>query len=200
MSKQESTDLGWRERKRRETHKRVWESAIALFGANGYEATTLDAIAEASGISKRTFFHYFTSKEEILAAWQADVPELFRAAIAAEPAGETPLELVSNVLAKLPTHLNADQAILINRIIRSSEQLRAGNLAKFLRLEDAAFEALCERWPAPERRDGLRVVAMASIGALRLAIDRFAEEEGRKPLIDLVRVALADLKAELSRA
>lgn len=200
MSKQESTDLGWRERKRRETHKRVWESAIALFGANGYEATTLDAIAEAAGISKRTFFYYFTSKEEILAAWQADVPDLFRAAIAAEPAGATPLQLVSNVLAKLPTHLNADQAILINRIIRSSEQLRAGNLAKFLRLEDAAFEALCERWPAAERRDSLRVVAMASIGALRLAIDRFAEAEGRTPLVELVQAALADLKSELSHA
>ncbi|TEO19046.1 TetR family transcriptional regulator [Pseudomonas aeruginosa] len=200
MSKQESTDLGWRERKRRGTHKRVWESAIALFGANGYEATTLDAIAEASGISKRTFFHYFASKEEVLAAWQADVPDMFRAAIAEEPAGDTPIELVGNVLAKMPVHLNADQAVLINRIIRSSEQLRAGNLAKFLRLEEAAFEALCERWPAPERREGLRVVAMASIGALRLAIDRFAEEDGRTPLVEVVEAALAGLKAELSHA
>lgn len=199
MSEHESTDLGWRERKRRETRKRVWESAIALFGANGYEATTLDAIAEASGISKRTFFHYFTSKEEILAAWQADVPNMFRSAIAAEPVGKTPLDLVSNVLAKMPTHLNADQAVLINQIVRSSEQLRASNLAKFLRFEEVAFEALCERWPAAERRDGLRVVAMASIGALRLAIDRFAEEEGRTPLVELVHAALADLRAELSR-
>ncbi|MGR7997850.1 hypothetical protein [Xanthobacter sp. ZOL 2024] len=69
---------------------------------------------------------------------------------------------------------------------------------KPLRLEEAAFEAMCERWPTAERREGLRAVATASIGALRLAIDRFAEEEGRTPLVELVRAALADLRVELS--
>lgn len=193
----ETSAPGWRERKRRETHKRVWESAIALFGANGYEATTLDAIAEASGISKRTFFHYFKSKEEVLAAWQADVPELLRAAIAHEAEAQTPLGVLRNVFAKMPTHFDADQALLINRIIRSNEQLQASNLVKYLRLEQAAFEALSERWPDPKRRAALHIVAMAAIGALRLAIDRFAEEGGRKPLTDLVSDAFITLTAEI---
>ncbi len=61
---------GLRERKRRETLHRIAEQGLKLFLSNGYEATTLDAIAEAAGISRRTFFYYFKSKEEILLAWQ----------------------------------------------------------------------------------------------------------------------------------
>lgn len=191
---------GWRERKRRETRKRVWETALALFSEHGYDATTLEAIAEEAGISKRTFFHYFKSKEEVLVAWQDDVPDLFRAAILGEPEGETPFEVVRNVLARIPMNLDIDQAVVINRLIRSNEQLRASSLAKYLRLEQAAFEALCERWPAAERRAGLHVVAMMSIGALRLAIDGFADKEGRKPLSELVQEAFANLMAELLHA
>lgn len=197
MGRDESDRQGWRERKRRETLNRVTEAALKLFGEKGYEAATLDAIAEAAGISRRNFFHYFKSKEEILAAWQAGLPEIFRAAILAQSKDQSPIEAVRNALAKMPAHFDADQAILIARIIRSSEQLRAGNLAKYLRLEEAAFEALCVLWPQPERRDALRVVAMASVGALRLAIERFTEEGGRRPVAEHVRDAFDDLKAEL---
>ena len=56
---------GLRERKRRETSERIIEKGLKLFVKNGYEATTLDAIAEAAGISRRTFFYYFKSKEEL---------------------------------------------------------------------------------------------------------------------------------------
>lgn len=197
MEDTESSPPGWRERKRRDTHQRVWQSAIALFGERGYEATTLDAIAEASQISKRTFFHYFKSKEDVLAAWQAGVPDLFRAAIGMETDGTTPFEVMRNILAQAPAQFDADQAIVIHRIISSNEQLSASSLVKFLRLEQAVFEGLCERWPEPDRRGGLRVVAMTTSGALRLAIDRFAEEEGSTPLEQLLQEIFAHLAAEL---
>lgn len=47
---------GLRARKRQETLERIAETGLRLFSQNGYEATTLDAIAEAAGISRRTFF------------------------------------------------------------------------------------------------------------------------------------------------
>ena len=61
---------GLRERKRLETLRRIAETGLKLFIAHGYEGTTLEAIAEAAGISRRTFFYYFKSKEEVLLAWQ----------------------------------------------------------------------------------------------------------------------------------
>ena len=50
-------EKGLRERKRRETLHRIAEQGLKLFLSNGYEATTLDAIAKAAGISRRTFFY-----------------------------------------------------------------------------------------------------------------------------------------------
>src|ERR1700734_3433634 len=60
-----------RERKRRVTLDRIAETGLKLFIENGYEATTLDAIAAASGISRRTFFHYLKSKEDVLLAHES---------------------------------------------------------------------------------------------------------------------------------
>ncbi|WP_407339975.1 helix-turn-helix domain-containing protein [Dickeya ananatis] len=66
---------GVREKKRREMYRRITDVGLRLFAEHGYEATTLDAIAEASGIARRTFFHYFRSKEEIILAWQKALPD-----------------------------------------------------------------------------------------------------------------------------
>ncbi|NYJ14571.1 AcrR family transcriptional regulator [Rhizobium leguminosarum] len=191
---------GWREKKRRETLQRISDFALRLFASDGYEATTLDAIAEAAGISRRTFFYYFDSKEEILAAWQKGLPEAFRAAVLAQPKDQSPLDMVCNAHLKLLANFDTEQAIVIDRILRSNEQLRASNQTKYLQMEQVTFEALCEIWPHQARRKALRVVAMMSAGVLRLAIDSWAEEQGRKSLADCVKEMFADLKAELARA
>ena len=60
---------GLRERKRRQTLQRIAEVGLSLFLRKGYEATTLDEIAAAAGISRRTFFYYFKSKDEVLLAY-----------------------------------------------------------------------------------------------------------------------------------
>lgn len=198
MEPNESGQESRRERKRRETHRRVTEAALALFASQGYEATTLDAIAEAAGIARRTFFHYFASKEAILAAWQSDLPEVFRAALLNEPADQSPLDAVLRVHLQLAAHYDDGQAIVIDRIIRSNEHLRAGNQAKYLHLEQVTAEALHRLWPQPERRNALRMIAMVSVGALRLAIERWSEGDGRQPLTVHLRDAFADLRAALS--
>lgn len=194
------SEHGWRERKRRETRRRITEAALSLFAIQGYEATTLDAVAEASGISRRTFFHYFSSKDEIMAAWQSDLPAVFRAVLVEESVDQSPLDAVLNVHLKLALLYDNGRSIAIDRIIRSNEQLLISNQAKFIQLEQVTDEVLCTLWPEPERRNALRMVAMVSIGALRLALDRWSVEEGRQPLALHLRETFADLKTELIRS
>lgn len=198
MIDSESSQAGWRGRKRRETALRVTEAALALFCDKGYEATTLDMIAEASGISRRTFFHYFKSKEDILAVWQAGLPHAFRAILLAESPDQPPLEAVHRALTRTLVNFDADKAIVINRIIRSSERLRAGNLAKYLMLEQVTFEALCDLWPQREDRDSLRVLAITAVGILRFSIDNFAARRGGASVVDLIGKAFEDLQCELA--
>jgi AcrR family transcriptional regulator len=48
------------------TRSRLVDSAFELFGDRGYEATTVEAIAERAGIARRTFFRYFRSKDDVI--------------------------------------------------------------------------------------------------------------------------------------
>ena len=59
---------GLRARKRRETSQRITDVGMCLFIEKGYESTTLDDIASGAGISRRTFFYYFKSKDELAIA------------------------------------------------------------------------------------------------------------------------------------
>jgi AcrR family transcriptional regulator len=57
-----------RERKKREARRRIYEAALALFVEQGYDATTVDQIAERADVAKGTVFNYFPRKTSFLAA------------------------------------------------------------------------------------------------------------------------------------
>jgi AcrR family transcriptional regulator len=60
-------ELSRRERKKEETRRRIFEAAMALFRAKGFEATTVDEITEKADVGRGTFFNYFPKKESVLA-------------------------------------------------------------------------------------------------------------------------------------
>src|ERR1044072_4932649 len=85
---------GRRERKRRQTRERIEAAAVSLFLQRGFDATTIEDITEAADVSKRSFFDYFPSKEEVVFAWQDSFADRLMAAIAARPADDSSVEAV----------------------------------------------------------------------------------------------------------
>lgn len=61
-----SPDESLRARKKRLTHQRICQAAADLFVAQGFNSTTVDAIALTAEVSKPTFFNYFPSKLAVL--------------------------------------------------------------------------------------------------------------------------------------
>jgi AcrR family transcriptional regulator len=188
---------GLRARKRRATRRRLAETGLKLFLQQGYEATTLDQIAEAAGVSRRTVFHYFDQKEDILLAWKAGFADAMRTAILAQRPDRPPLELALDAFLQLASQFEADDHIRIERLLASTERLDASKHAKYAEQEQAVFEALTELSPAPERRERLRLVAMVAVGALRVAFERWLERGGVEPLADHLRRAFGELRAEI---
>ncbi|MGO9156894.1 TetR/AcrR family transcriptional regulator [Mycobacterium sp.] len=69
MTRKETTaasEMGLRERKRQQTRQELISAAMRLFDERGYEQTTVAEIASAAGVSTKTFFNYFASKDEVL--------------------------------------------------------------------------------------------------------------------------------------
>ena len=92
---------------RAEVRRDLVAAAVELFRTRGYDETTVDDIAGAAGVGRRTFFRYFRSKEDAISADHetglARVAEVFATAHAAEPtaslvlrAGETVLDLYTD--------------------------------------------------------------------------------------------------------
>src|ERR1700736_498684 len=189
---------GLRERKKGDTLQSIAKTGLKLFIARGYEGTTLEAIAEAAGISRRTFFYYFKSKEEVLLAWQGSgFAQALRPTLLNESPDQTPFVAVRNCLSKLAARYVTKDSLIVDRLLRSTEALRARKQAHFVEMEEALFAALCELWPQPKRRIALRLIAMVSMGALRLAIESWRQDNGKRPLAKYLLENLAVLEAEI---
>jgi AcrR family transcriptional regulator len=174
---------GLRERKRRETSERIVEKGLKLFVKNGYEATTLDLIAQAAGISRRTFFYYFKAKEEVLlAAHDSGFREALRPKMLGQAPDRAPLEAVQKCLIKLASRYETKESVIFDRLMESTEALRARKEAVFVETQQILFEAMCELWPSPRRRDGLRLVAMVAMGTLRLALQKWKQNDAAHAL------------------
>ena len=70
-------------------------AAIELFDEQGYEATTVAEIAERAGLTKRTFFRYFSDKREVLFSGSNELQCRWLAGVVAAPADATPLTVVA---------------------------------------------------------------------------------------------------------
>ena len=188
---------GLRQRKRRETLERLRDRGIRLFVEKGYAATTVDDIAQAAGISRRTFFYYFKSKDDILLSLQADVGAMLADALRRASVDRRPLDAIRDAAVSVCASISADDMIAIDRLMRESEAVQARKQASYVEQERALFAALCERWPDPARRTGLRLVAMLAIGAMRLASEAFNREGGKRSMPELLDEAFDALQAEV---
>ncbi|MDF0489934.1 TetR family transcriptional regulator [Sphingomonas sp. H39-1-10] len=189
---------GTRERKRRETHRRIADAGVSLFIEKGFDGTTVEEIATAAGISRRTFFHYFDSKDDILLSLQSDIGGLFAAEIRKAPAGGSPFMLVRDAALSVCASISHDDMLALDRLMRGSASVRARKQASYRLQEEALFAALCERWPEPERETRLRVLAMIAVGTTRLASETFNQEGGTRPFDVVLRDAFDAVATEFS--
>jgi AcrR family transcriptional regulator len=146
---------GLRERKRRETLARVTNSGICLFIARGYDATTIDDIAAAAGISRRTFFYYFKSKDDILLSLQSGMGEQLAAIVRHAPPDTRPLDAIRDAAVTVCAAIPVDDMIAIDRLMRSSEAVQARKQASYVQHEATLFAAVARAMAGARARDRL---------------------------------------------
>ena len=154
---------------------------MRLFLARGFEATTLDDIAGAADVSRRTLFHYFASKEEIVFSAKADFPQMIADAIGRRAADEPLLDMVENALADLAAGHRTAQARDLARLIHDTPALSAGDQAKYEKVERVVAAALAARKGLDEDDISCRVTAATAIGILKLSTEAWLKGDDAGP-------------------
>lgn len=163
--------LGLRERKRAETHTRIRATALMLFVERGFEATTLDEIAAAADVSRRTLLNYFGSKEEIVLSAKADVITEIEAAVARRPLDEALLDMAEGALTNMAARFQGPGPRALAKLIKATPALQASDHAKYDQMERRLTAALAARKCLPADDLQARMVALAAIGVLKVSTE-----------------------------
>jgi AcrR family transcriptional regulator len=186
---------GLRERKRQQTRERLSRAAMALFLERGFEATTIDDIAAAADVSRRSFFHYFASKEDVVFAWQEEGTAALVAAVAARPADESMLAAAENGMCAIARQIEPDEAIAMACLKRDNPALQARDQVKYEKLERALAQALRKRAGHKAQKLHAPLVAMITTGAMRIGGELWAAEGARERPEALVKRTFAAIRA-----
>lgn len=138
-----------RDRTRRAVQGELVDVAIRLFIQNGYDEITVEQIAEAAGMSKRSFFRYFPSKDALLLGKYDRLGEDFAVALSARPRDEATWAALRRMFDGVVDYISdpehAAQAEAVDRIVQASGSLRAGYLERMQRAQERIVAVIEER-------------------------------------------------------
>jgi len=171
---------GKRERKRDVTRERLRRSALARFRERGFEKAAVADIAADAGVTERTFYRYFPTKESVLFQDFASRLDWFRAALAVRPESEPVLDAVRVAIESFP-----DDREVVRQVARLRASLLSGGvIEEHLRRVQGAFAAEIERHllrrldDTPERPLAAAVLGGAIAAALVASLRVWGEAGG----------------------
>ena len=180
----------WRQRKKNATRDRIRASALRLFSEQGYDATTVEQIAAAAGLSHMTFFRYFPTKEDVVLSDSYD--PLLAGLIGQTPAGWPLTERIRSVLVQgLRQVYDADRDTLLaqNKLIVSTPAMRERLWASQMDTQQLILQALGTGQDSPQPSFTDRVTVAACLAAAATAILTWVENDGTPDLPDLIEQA-----------
>ncbi|GAA1848752.1 TetR/AcrR family transcriptional regulator [Asanoa iriomotensis] len=177
-----------RAQRRADTQRTIQAHAVRLFTERGYDATTVADVAEAAGVSPMTVYRHFPTKEDLVLVDQHR--ELAAERVAAAPAGQPLVRRIGRALVESADVLtgDGDERFLLARLrlMISTPALRAKHLDSHYALQQAIVDAL---EPGGDTFHA-QAAAGACLAAMHTALMRWAEDDGRTALPDLIAEAL----------
>jgi AcrR family transcriptional regulator len=168
---------GLRERKKRRTRQQISDVATALFVVRGFDHVRVSEIAEVVGVSEKTVYNYFPTKESLVFDRADEGIERLAVALREREAGESPAKAVLRAigedldeLAELPVEVHMFMPVFAE-MVASTPSLRAAWLDLQGRLVAVATEELAARADVDPRDPEPLIAARAIVGLLEVAYE-----------------------------
>ena len=180
------------ERRRRLVRADLGRVAISLFAERSFDAVTVDDIAAAAGISQRTFFRYFATKDEVVLDYERRLVDRLVAAVTARPSGEGPVTALRNAYVDTSRVAPEERGrvVQLGRILAATPELRAAAHGAHAR-NGSLLNEVARRMgvPADDRRARAVTAAMTSVAAAEWAA--WVDGGGEGDPAERIRDALA---------
>lgn len=181
-----------RERNRLRTRNDITTAALALFEQRGYDDTTVDQIAKASGVSTATMFRYFACKEDILFA-DEDVAASFMVAKVAERSDPAiSLAALAEPIKEFAADIVDERTLGLTHLVMTNRSLESRSLRMRLRWERELGRRLAieDGLPTPTLQHSL--TAAIAVSCLTTALRYWDKTNTSSGLADLVALAFAE--------
>jgi AcrR family transcriptional regulator len=179
--------LSLRERKKLKTRRSIQEHALRLFREQGYEATTVEQIAEAAEVSPSTFFRYYPTKEDTVLTDEYD--PLMIESLRAQPPELSPAEAARNTLQEIIGEMLADDRERLldrSRLLLSVSTLRARQWDQMLESQHVLIRVLAERLGRSPADIEVRSFVAAIVAIWETAVIAWVEDDGRGDLLEML--------------
>ncbi|MGW3727917.1 TetR family transcriptional regulator [Streptomyces sp. NPDC000851] len=191
------------QRKRELVSNELTEAALQLLALKGFDGVTIDEIAAAAGVSKRTFFRYFASKEDVVVQFLAEMGAGIRTELAGRPAGEPPSvalrHSVSVSVAACAGH--SDRALRVVQLILGTPALHARFLERQAHWRDELATELAHRLDLDRATDLYpQLAAGMALTAFDTVLQRWSGSDGAEDPTALSDRAFAIIAPALDRA
>ncbi|WP_432543330.1 TetR/AcrR family transcriptional regulator [Kineococcus sp. SYSU DK002] len=168
-----------RERRRLATQAEIEHVALELFSRNGSERTTVDDIATAAGVSPRTFFRYFATKEDAALGACRTFDDAVAGRVEAFVGRDASLadlqDVIADVLGEMAAELGSiDRMLRVRCLVMEDAGLRSALLRLDAEQSAAFFRRIAAATGSPTVDLRTRVIAETLGAGLRAALDDWA--------------------------
>jgi AcrR family transcriptional regulator len=166
------TEISLQGRKQQVVRDAIFDAAIETFALNGFDGTTVEDVARAAGVSRATFFRYFSSKDDLLAQNVMNYGTALTEAIKGCPPSLSPFQImhetVLSVARQTVTHPRTRQVIEIS--MRSASALQA-HWSRMIEVEESVAIAFAAKLGHKSKDDlDPRLLAAMTLSAMNVAI------------------------------
>jgi AcrR family transcriptional regulator len=198
MRKEEGKPSPLREQKRQAVQKLISDAALPLFLERRFDEVTTDQISAAAGISPRSFFRYFATKEDVVVGHLAEAGRHVQAALEERPPAEAPWDALRAAFGALLTGFSDSRQALrmTTRMLLETPSLRARHLEKQLQWQELLIPDISKRLGSAAGIEDVRARALvaSALACLDAAAAAWAVADDETPIETLLDAAISAVR------